>query len=406
MPTDTNHITDLGNYASLDAVWVAHPEGGRPGDYLRIYGTEYHWDSVSRQWVTENGGSGTPSSTVDELSAAVNTLRTAVSQLQTAVAGKANTGLDGRAANPTRVTMKWMGATLDGTTVTQYQNGDIWFDEDEGDVKTLVDNTVKSLDGPDPGLVYCSQITGKLYRWNGLFGWERVGNDVTDNLESNKGDSGLSARMGKQLNIAINNLASSVVDLTAKVNSSIIGDRASSRVVIDVMDYTPSAGQGGTNVSPTPGGGYSPIDNIHGITAPSDMTGDWSLRYAPSTQKLYYFYKVTDGELTQTRCSIIDPDPQMIYWDASDPDNERVMRWDAANKVWIYNSTYATVSAMTAALSEKADIADVYTKAELDAAFDAAENAEDISGAISAIEGALQAEETGGNTEPAEQNNP
>lgn len=49
-------INNLGNYASMTAVWNAFPDGGHEGDYLYIpneSGTKYNWDKYLNEWVTE-----------------------------------------------------------------------------------------------------------------------------------------------------------------------------------------------------------------------------------------------------------------------------------------------------------------------------------------------------------------
>ena len=57
-------IRNLGNFANIEAVWVAYPNGGIEGDYLFIpnqQGTKYRWNKYIKQWenaavVTETTG--------------------------------------------------------------------------------------------------------------------------------------------------------------------------------------------------------------------------------------------------------------------------------------------------------------------------------------------------------------
>lgn len=60
-------INNLGQYASIDAAWDIHPEGGRDGDYITIGANNYLWDDLSRQWVLAGSGGDTnpASQTVD-----------------------------------------------------------------------------------------------------------------------------------------------------------------------------------------------------------------------------------------------------------------------------------------------------------------------------------------------------
>lgn len=50
-------IRNLGTYANIAALWAAHPEGGREGDYATISGTRYRWNKYDRIW--ENGATVT-----------------------------------------------------------------------------------------------------------------------------------------------------------------------------------------------------------------------------------------------------------------------------------------------------------------------------------------------------------
>ena len=50
-------IRNLGTYANIAALWEAHPEGGREGDYATVSGTRYRWNKYDRIW--ENGATVT-----------------------------------------------------------------------------------------------------------------------------------------------------------------------------------------------------------------------------------------------------------------------------------------------------------------------------------------------------------
>ena len=50
-------IRNLGTYANIAALWQAHPEGGREGDYATVSGTRYRWNKYDRIW--ENGATVT-----------------------------------------------------------------------------------------------------------------------------------------------------------------------------------------------------------------------------------------------------------------------------------------------------------------------------------------------------------
>lgn len=52
-------IRNLGTYANIAALWEAHPEGGREGDYATISGTRYRWNKYDRIW--ENAATVTQS---------------------------------------------------------------------------------------------------------------------------------------------------------------------------------------------------------------------------------------------------------------------------------------------------------------------------------------------------------
>ena len=54
-------IRNLGNFASIDAVWARYPNGGQEGDYLTIAGVKYRWNKYILKWenaevVTETSG--------------------------------------------------------------------------------------------------------------------------------------------------------------------------------------------------------------------------------------------------------------------------------------------------------------------------------------------------------------
>ena len=59
-------LRNLGVFATVDALWAAHPEGGQEGDYAFIgasqeAGTKYRWNKYERIWenaatVTESTG--------------------------------------------------------------------------------------------------------------------------------------------------------------------------------------------------------------------------------------------------------------------------------------------------------------------------------------------------------------
>lgn len=53
-------LNNLGSYATIEAVWSQHPEGGREGDYVTVGGSVYYWDKYSRCWV-QSGIAPTPS---------------------------------------------------------------------------------------------------------------------------------------------------------------------------------------------------------------------------------------------------------------------------------------------------------------------------------------------------------
>lgn len=53
-------LNNLGSYATIEAVWAEHPEGGREGDNVTVGGSIYYWDKYSRCWV-QSGLAPTPS---------------------------------------------------------------------------------------------------------------------------------------------------------------------------------------------------------------------------------------------------------------------------------------------------------------------------------------------------------
>lgn len=52
-------INNLGTFASVDALWAAHPEGGHEGDYATVDGVKYQWNKYDRIW--ENASTTTQS---------------------------------------------------------------------------------------------------------------------------------------------------------------------------------------------------------------------------------------------------------------------------------------------------------------------------------------------------------
>ena len=57
-------LRNLGVFATVDALWAAHPEGGQEGDYAFIgtsqeAGTKYRWNKYERSW--ENAATVTES---------------------------------------------------------------------------------------------------------------------------------------------------------------------------------------------------------------------------------------------------------------------------------------------------------------------------------------------------------
>lgn len=43
-------VNFLGSYDTLDDIWVAHPEGGREGDYIHIGEESYSWNKYTLSW--------------------------------------------------------------------------------------------------------------------------------------------------------------------------------------------------------------------------------------------------------------------------------------------------------------------------------------------------------------------
>lgn len=407
--TISDDLNSLGTFDTIGEVYAVYPSGGVTGNYVIVDGITLYWDESTLMW-TPQGDEG---SEINNLKAAVISLQSAVRSLQSGLTGKADLDINDRVKTEqaTRVTLRWMGNTIDGASGSNWRVHELFYDEQEQVIKEVTNDiqlTSRILCSPDPSLIYCSQMSGKLYRWDQrTSAWVRVGNDVVNSLNSTATESGLSANQGRILNAALSALNATVNVLSDKINSSAIGDRAKLRVVISDMNYSPGTSDTqGTSVSPIPGGGYntSPIYASH----PS-FSGDELLCYSPSDKKLYYYYKaVIADDVTEVRCSVIDPDPMIIYWDASDSDNERVMRWDADNEEWVYNTVYAAITSINetldtkadadsvyskldidSMLEEKADLEDVYTKDELDDAFDEAATAGSISDAFSTIHDTL-----------------
>ena len=65
-------INDLGSFASINALWAAHPEGGQEGDYCTIAGAKYRWDKYDRMWVADPNFGPTPARSVTTFDGDVN----------------------------------------------------------------------------------------------------------------------------------------------------------------------------------------------------------------------------------------------------------------------------------------------------------------------------------------------
>lgn len=65
-------LNDLGSFASINALWAAHPEGGQEGDYCTIDGVKYRWDKYDRMWVADPNFGPTPARNVDTFYGDVN----------------------------------------------------------------------------------------------------------------------------------------------------------------------------------------------------------------------------------------------------------------------------------------------------------------------------------------------
>lgn len=65
-------LNDLGSFASINALWAAHPEGGQEGDYCTIGGVKYRWDKYDRMWVAAPNYGPTPARSVTTFDGDVN----------------------------------------------------------------------------------------------------------------------------------------------------------------------------------------------------------------------------------------------------------------------------------------------------------------------------------------------
>lgn len=65
-------LNDLGSFASINALWAAHPEGGQEGDYCTIAGVKYRWDKYDRMWVADPNFGPTPARSVTTFDGDVN----------------------------------------------------------------------------------------------------------------------------------------------------------------------------------------------------------------------------------------------------------------------------------------------------------------------------------------------
>lgn len=65
-------LNDLGSFASINALWAAHPEGGQEGDYCTIDGVKYRWDKYDRMWVADPNFGPTPARSVTTFDGDVN----------------------------------------------------------------------------------------------------------------------------------------------------------------------------------------------------------------------------------------------------------------------------------------------------------------------------------------------
>lgn len=65
-------LNDLGSFASIKALWAAHPEGGVEGDYCTITGVKYRWDKYDRMWVADPNFGPTPAREVTTFDGDVN----------------------------------------------------------------------------------------------------------------------------------------------------------------------------------------------------------------------------------------------------------------------------------------------------------------------------------------------
>lgn len=65
-------INNLGSFASIAALWAAHPEGGTEGDYCTIDGVKYHWNKYDRMWMVDPNYGPTPAREVTTFDGDVN----------------------------------------------------------------------------------------------------------------------------------------------------------------------------------------------------------------------------------------------------------------------------------------------------------------------------------------------
>lgn len=63
---------NYGSYASIEALWSAHPEGGVEGAYCTINNVKYHWNKYDRMWIVNPNYGPTPARSVETFDGDVN----------------------------------------------------------------------------------------------------------------------------------------------------------------------------------------------------------------------------------------------------------------------------------------------------------------------------------------------
>lgn len=175
-------INDLGNFADINALWAAHPEGGHEGDYCTISGVKYRWDKYDRMWVADPNYGPTPARKVDTFNGDVN-IQNNLTVAGTIRAKGINNPCVGYFATEEALEEKW-----------PYPKVGWW---------AIVGETI-------PGIIYSCDSEGE---------WTNTGHEggagevdlteyaklidvpeIIDNLDSDRGDKALSAKQGKILN--------------------------------------------------------------------------------------------------------------------------------------------------------------------------------------------------------------